>query len=136
MGPALHALRGDLGVLGTMGGAIAPVKLSRGDARIQAWTGHGERGLSVTVEIWLPEGATAEIADPAGGWTPVGLQRQTGSAGGLQVEGRRAFWSGPTRGRFLVDFTGRPGSSSPLELTLTTATGSSRVDLPVTGPTL
>lgn len=137
MGPALHALRGDLGVLGTMGGATAtPVKLSQGEARISAWTGHGDRGPSVTVEVALPEGATAEIADPAGVWTPVGLHRPAGAAGGLLIDGSRAVWSGPTRGRFLVDFTGRPGSSSPLELILTTATGSSRAVLPVTGPNL
>ena len=134
MGPALHALRGDLGVLGTMGGApAAPVKLSTGNARIFAWAGRNDQGLTVTVEVSLPEGSTAEIIDPAGAWTPVGLHRQTGSAGGLQVEGRRATWSGPTRGRFVVDFTGTPGPSSSLELTLTTAAGSSRAVLPVGG---
>ena len=134
MGPALHALRGDLGVLGTMGGAPAtPVKLSLGNARIFASAGRDDRGLSVTVEISLPEGATAEITDPAGTWTPVGLRRQAGTAGGLEVEGPRATWSGPTRGRFVVDFTGTPGPSSSLVLTLTTVTGSTRAVLPVGG---
>lgn len=133
MGPALRALRGDLGVLGSMGAAAAPARLSRGDARIVAWAGHADAGARVTVEVSLPEGATAEIADPSGRWTPVGLRRQTGTAAGLEVESRRAIWSGPARGRSVVDFSGLPGASSALELTLTTSTGSSHAVLPVTG---
>jgi len=135
MGPALHALKGDLAVLGTMGGATAPVKLVQGDARILAWSDRADAGCRVTVEISLPAGASAEISDPQGHWVPVGLRRQTGVVGGLEVEGRRAIWSGSTRGRFLVDFTGSPQASSTLELLLTTAAGSSRALLPVTaGP--
>ena len=136
MGPALHALKGDLAVLGTMGGAAAPGKLVQGDARMIARSNRVDTRCRVNVEVSIPAGATAEISDPQGHWVPVGLRRQTGAAGGLEVEGRRAIWSGATRGRFLVDFTGVPQASSTLELILTTTAGSSRALLPVTvGPT-
>ena len=131
MGPALHAFRGDPGVLGTMGGAAAPVKLSQGEARVTAWP--GSTGSTVTVEVSLPDGATAEIADPAGLWTPMRLESQAGSTSGLHLDGGRAIWSGPSRGRSVVDFSGHPGASSRLELTLTTSTGSAHAVLPVTG---
>ncbi len=133
MGPGLHALRGDLGVLGSMGGASAPLRLSRGGARIVAWAGRGDAGTRVTVEVVLPEGATAEILDPTGSSTPVALRRQAGSTGGFEVEGGRALWTGPAGGRSVVDFAGRPGASSTLDLILTTSTGRSHAVLPVPG---
>lgn len=133
MGPGLHALRGDLGVIGSMGVASTPVRLARSDARIVAWVGQADAGSRVTVEVVLPEGATAEILDPTGSSTPVALRRQSGTAGGLEVQGGRAIWTGPATGRSVVDFAGRPGASSALDLILTTSTGSSHAVLPVTG---
>lgn len=126
-------------VTGTMGSAkpapgepvIARLEGVRmtGSASAIAGTGRAE------IELEIPDGFTAELADPTGSRLLAGVRRSEASVGAARMEGDRVVWTGPASGRFEVEFTAPPTASGPLRISLLSPSGRSNVELPVHAPT-
>jgi hypothetical protein len=126
-------------VSGTMGSAesapTAPV-IARlegasmtGNASAIAGAGRAE------IDLEIPDGFTAELADPSGSRVFAGVRRSGASLGAVRMEGERVEWTGPASGRFEVEFTAPPTASGLLRISLLSPSGSSNVELPVHSPT-